>query len=112
MIFWAKSETMGTHVKPSFSGVFITHVFSRDGNWKPSFFYGKTWGPREAVFSQNPTWTPKIPQSSKGTFFSKRFLGSIFIPLCPFYGPFEFIVDVFLGVISTKRLHSFGLMES
>ena len=97
---------MGTHVKPSFSGVYKTYNISRDGNLH--FSMGKL-GVQGKVFFPKPNMDTK---NRKERSFPNVFLGSIFIPLCPFYSPFEFIVDVFLGVISTKRLHSFGLMES
>ena len=74
--------------------------------WEPTWnlhilhFSMGFWGPREGIFPK----TQHGHQKSKGTFFSKRFF-RIFNPFIPFYGPFEFIVDLFLGLICPKKVH-------
>ena len=76
----AKSETMGTRMKPSFIRAYFTHIFLGI----ETFIFPWDFGVQRKVFFEKKTWTPKIPnKSSKGTFFSKRVLGSL-IPLYHF----------------------------
>ena len=104
----AKSETMGTRMKPSFIRAYFTHIFLGI----ETFIFPWDFGVQRKVFFEKKNMDTKNPKQivERNVLFQTCF--RIFNPFIPFYSPFEFIMDVSLGLISTKKVPSFGLMES